>query len=142
MQVKIWNDNEYPFTQKYQDRVISIQPHKFVMMEHDDAHQLLCMFSPVTMNEDGRPDDKSKKKLRIDTGHNPLPPSELPKHICHACGFKAGSASALSSHVEELHIEQLADDDARDQMREDKVAKKRKPKDPEASHVQDSVSAA
>lgn len=141
MQVKVWNDNKYPFKQRYQDRDINIAPGKFVMMEHDDAHQFLCMFHPIKMNADGRPDEQTRKALRIDTGHNPLPPAKAPEHICHCCGYKAPSATSLDAHVKELHIEQLADDEERDNQREQKIASKRKPKAPEGNDVQSGVSA-
>jgi hypothetical protein len=66
MDVKVWNDNEYPFTQAFKGVDVSIAPKQFIKMERGEAVDFLGLFSSIVRDADGAPHPKSYKKLRIE----------------------------------------------------------------------------
>jgi len=64
MKVKVWNDNEHPYTEKYRGDQVTIAAKKYVEMELEDAIMFMGQCSPRVLNADGRDDPKGFKKLR------------------------------------------------------------------------------
>jgi len=66
MDVKVWNDNTYPYSEKFKGTEVKIEPKTFIKMEREEAILLLGQFSPITRDADGAPHPKSFKRLRIE----------------------------------------------------------------------------
>ena len=131
-QVKVVNFNDYPFEQLFKGMQIRIPAGQFVLMEEDDAILFRGMYSPIDQDAGGMQKPESFKRIRIeknitaaDKGSNA--DASL---LCQACGFKASNKWELDGHVNDLHIDQLVDEDEQ---------KKRKAKTKGKTNVQSQV---
>ena len=107
MQVKVWNDNEHPFTDNFKGDVVTIPPKKYVEMEYYEAHEFKGKYSPIKVDGDNQPLPTSFKMIRIEK-------MGAPEVInlgvtCQACGKTYESQGVLDVHIDEQHLESMAD---------------------------------
>lgn len=62
---KVWNDNKYPHTEKFQGQMLTIMPGEFILMPPDEAELFKGKFTPMHMFK-GAPDPKFFKMIRIE----------------------------------------------------------------------------
>lgn len=107
MQVKVWNDNEYPFSDEFKGDKITIPPKKFIEMEYYDAHEFRGKYSPIKVDGDGQHMPQSYKMIRIEKIGSP----EVTQLgvTCQACGKVYESQGVLDAHIDEQHLESMAD---------------------------------
>ena len=109
---KVWNENFLPFSQKFEDEVISIQPNHFIVMDMEKAHQFMSRYYPIKKDTAGVQDPSSYKKLKLE----PIGEDEK-KAVndlkCNGCAFYGKDKKDLDAHITEKHLYQLADADER-----------------------------
>lgn len=126
-EVKVWNHNEYTHKETFKEKVVVIEPHKFVVMDYYDAVQFLGQFFPMRHGKDGVQDPRSYKYLQID-------PDDLKRFreqresksddkdqvfVCHRCMKEFLTKNGLLKHIKTRHIDEMADKDARDELLDD-----------------------
>ena len=109
MQVKVWNDNDHPFTDNnFKGDVVTIPPKKYVEMEYNEAHEFRGKYSPIKLGGDGQPLAQSFKMIRIEkTG--PAEAAHVSGVTCQACGKVYESQGVLDVHIDEQHLDAMAD---------------------------------
>lgn len=123
--VRVVNENIYPFSQSFKGQMISLgakdDGKNYIDMERDDAIQFLGQYSPMEVDVDGNPHPRGKKMLRItavpgvkQTKAEP----ELDKFVCNSCRFEARSQNELDAHIDEKHLDEIADEDEREKRLE------------------------
>jgi hypothetical protein len=121
---KVVNDNIHPFKQDYKEMHISIPAKGSIEMDKDEAVQFLGTFFPPKMDGDNRPDPKYFKKLHIEDIKDGVEAvSEPEKFVCQKCKHVSDSSIALSQHIDEMHMDDLADEDFKEKKRQE-VAKR------------------
>lgn len=108
--VKVWNDNIYPFKQKFKDQEHVIPAGKFIIMEFYEGHEFKSFSSPVKLDADDKPLPISYKMLRVED-HFPeakkeepvpmAPAKEETLNECLACGKKFFILAELTEHLKE-----------------------------------------
>lgn len=121
-QVKVWNDNVHPYTEKFKGKEITIQAGNHVLMDYDEAVMFLGTFAPIYKKGDGTFDAKSFKKLRIDEEDkaavrgNRLHMMDDDKKekifVCHACEKEFLTKTGLEKHIKNKHMAEMADKEA------------------------------
>ena len=121
-QVKVWNENVHPFKQRFLDEEIEIPAKSFIKMEEKKAIQFKSSYSPIEVDHDGKPTEKSFKMIRLEPIDLTVAKDEGPhKYACMACGDdKFQTQKALDSHIEAKHAEQWADKDFVEKKAKDK----------------------
>lgn len=107
--VKVWNDNQYPHTEKFKGKEITIQPGEFVEMEWEEAIEFKGQFTPIMVRGDGTHDPRSFKKIRVDR------PDVMPfvdETVCHANGQRAASHEELAALVAQFSHLRASDPEA------------------------------
>ena len=110
MLVKVWNDNIYDYSEKFRGNLISIPAKQFIEMDEDDAHNFKVAFTFPHKDEQGRPDPRHFKKIRIEfpEDYRPLEPDPL---VVHATGQKAASVEQLAKILESLSDRLVKDEE-------------------------------
>lgn len=122
MQVKVWNDNDYPFTDpNFEGVSVTIPPHSFIEMEYYTAVDFKGRMSPIVVDGNMIPKKESYKMIRIEVPKDEKV-KDTPEHKCFACGKSYESQRMLALHVEENH-ELHTDDEA-----ETEIKKRGRPK--------------
>lgn len=106
-QVRVYNDNIYPFKQNFKDEEIHIPAGGFVMMSPADAVIFRGSYSPMMKGANGQPDPKFFKKIRVEEIGAPEP--ERKKYICQFDGKEFQTEEALEAYIDENHIDKIAD---------------------------------
>lgn len=123
--VRVWNDNEFPYREKFKDNEIVIQPRKFIEMELNEAVEFLGSFTPIVRDADGQPDPRSYKKLRIEKTAKQVPVVTKPVELtCQMCAITFKNQKELDDHIDENHLSDLADEKEADKRRKAVDAKK------------------
>lgn len=104
--VRVWNDNDYPFRQKFKGEDVAIPAKKFVMMDEEDAISFRGKYSPPILDGAANALPHSYKKIRIEHTSNP-DVKEAGKFVCHADGTEFDSQEALDAYVKENHADKL-----------------------------------
>lgn len=133
MQVKVWNDNVYPFTQELAGKVYRIPAKEYLEMDEEEADKLVKAFSPIRVNYDGAAEAASYKMLRVD--QNDLKnikdkrenKAKSGSYVCQACGYIASNKWELNGHIIDLHKDSFEDrDEALESISKEQAEKKRK----------------
>ena len=116
MKVRVWNKNVHDFKQEYQDQMIEIPAGKYIMMDEDHAQRFVSMYHPIMVDGGGTQLPESYKMLAIDKvgikeQNAAMKPADEWK--CLGCGFVANTEKQLSNHINEKHLDDLADADER-----------------------------
>ena len=117
MQVKVWNRNTHPFSQKLKGVDYQIPALASITLDFDDADMLVKSFSPIEVDYDNKPLPTSYKKLEIDAG-DVLKYRELSAnkakggtYVCQACGYVSTNKWELKGHVMSEHSQDFEDKD-------------------------------
>jgi hypothetical protein len=113
MMVRVYNKNVHPYKEKWRGTEYNIAPGGFVEMDFYDAHNFLGTKQPnIEVDGNGIPRPTSYKMLEIVKmdGTDKLP--EIKHYICQACNKEFGTKAALDNHAEEMHLDQMTDEDA------------------------------
>lgn len=106
MQVAVFNDNIYPYKEKFRDKILEIPAKGHIMMDHDEAKIFLGTFNAPMLDADGNHMPQGYKMLRI-LGKK-LPNLEpVKKLICHQCNMVFDSQADLETHIVALHVDNL-----------------------------------
>lgn len=117
MKVKVWNENTLDYKEEFRDKKIEIKAGQFIEMDDDEAVLFLGSFSPIKVGGDGEKLPESFKKLRIEyPGRVPYDLKEAKQNTCIGCGFEATSALELQGHIFQTHADQMADEDAKEEL--------------------------
>ena len=112
---RVWNDNIYPYKEKFKDQDIHIPAGKFIEMEHLEAVQFLGTYCGIERDTDGQPLAKSFKKLRVERTSKPVSQhvaeNRREDFICMACKFRAKDQKELDAHSEKEHRHMWADEE-------------------------------
>lgn len=112
---QVVNDNVHPFVQEFKEQMIRIPAGGHVEMDQDDAVQFMGMFYPPKKDGNDQPDPRFFKKLRIVPvkGGQSAPAQET--FVCQKCKHVANSKEDLSAHIDENHLDDLADADFKEE---------------------------
>lgn len=99
--IKLWNDNEYPFTQKFKGEDISIPPKSFIEMDFQEAKSFMGKYYPMAKNGMGQQDERSYKKLRIEG--TPRFDAKVTAFKCHVDGSLHPSQDALEAYERQFN---------------------------------------
>lgn len=112
MMVKVWNDNEYTYTEKFKGQTLTIEPKKFISMDENEAHQFLGkMPANILVDANGRQKPESYKRLRIDKSL--ATETAIAKFICNQDGKEFPNQEALDAHIEANYVEKILDEDSK-----------------------------
>lgn len=111
MLVKVWNDNTYPYTEKFKGKQIDIAPKNYVEMDHNEASDFLGN-NPGTarVNANGLQAPETYKMLRIEGSG----PTRVEQFKCMMDGKTFQSQEKLNEHIRINYTAQMVDTDAKD----------------------------
>ena len=110
-QVKVWNDNDYDYKEKFKDKDIFIPAKQFVEMEYYEAHEFKGAFKAIQRDGDNQPMPQSFKKIRVEEAQAADVDAKIESNKCVACAYRGGSAKDLFDHTLAIHAEQFATDE-------------------------------
>lgn len=100
MLVKVWNHNVHPYSEKFRDQLITIQPNQFIEMDEDEADYFLQTFTFPVKDPQGRPDAKHFKKLKIEIPQELIDARKARDPLVnHANGQRVSSAQELAESL-------------------------------------------
>ena len=118
MQVKVFNENVHPYSEKFRGKEITIGPNEYIEMDEDEAEYFKGTFTFPVKNGEGLPDPRFFKKIRIEKLQKTVKEDPL---VCHANGQKVASASelkeVLSSFAHLLVKDEKAEEENREQLK-------------------------
>lgn len=112
--VKVWNDDHRPYSEKFNDDMVTIPAKHYVVMEKPDADRFLGQFTPIKRTGTG--EDLYPKRLRmelIDSGDV----LNRAQYTCMACNRQHLSDKELDAHTAEYHLDQMVDEDAKKDLK-------------------------
>lgn len=122
MVVKVWNDNTYPYAEKFRGDQINIAPKGYIEMEFYDAHQFLGQMPPnIEVDAAGQQLPKSYKMLRIEQdGQAPV----IKKFVCMINGMEFQTQKALDEYIRINHMDSIVDEESKEEFKKDKSIKR------------------
>lgn len=118
MKVRVWNKNEHVLKDQLRGDPIVIEPGKFVIMEDDDANIFKGQYIPIYYDAGGLQDPRSYKILHIEPIEEAKKPEvKIEQYACVACGRVLNSKDDLDKHVDEFHLDSLADPEVAEKRR-------------------------
>lgn len=106
MQVRVWNDNSYPFKQLFKGEMVAIPPKKFIMMDEEDAVSFKGKYFPPLLDGANNPKPESYKMIRIERTSD-ANEGESGKFVCHADGTAFDTKEELDEYVKANHADKL-----------------------------------
>lgn len=130
--VRVWNDNTYPFSQEFKGEKITIGPRQFKVMEYYEAMEFKSAFSPIERDGDGQALPRSYKMIRVEQpagGAEDFDETEDDKKfVCHATGVKyATQAEADAENKKHEHLV-VKDEEAEKELAQERRGRGRPPK--------------
>jgi hypothetical protein len=112
MQVRVWNDNDHPHSEKYKGDKLEIAPHGYIEMDQDEANQFLGQYTPIVRRGDGTPDPRFFKRLRIEClgKKAATPPNPLMFHATGQIAKSIEELKELQGHYRHLMIKEDGDE--------------------------------
>lgn len=107
--VKVWNDNKYPFRQKFKGELIEVPAGKYIEMPYTEAIEFKSAYYPPILNNAGIPQPESYKMIRVEG--KPDDSSKPKEYICMHCKDRFFSQDELDSHIDKNHLDDLTDQD-------------------------------
>lgn len=116
MLVKVWNDNKYPHTEMFKGEKINIPAGGYIEMDEHEANEFRGKYTPIIVDFDGQPDQRSYKMIRIEKVDSQKPVIAQ-MFGCNACGKSFPKIEDLEAHTDEMHLEQMADQEFAEKRR-------------------------
>lgn len=121
MQVRVYNENNYPYRENFKGEWITIEPGAYVVMDDKKAEMFTGTYSPAKKDPMGQPDPTTFKKLRIKPHDVSVEAKKEPtKWICNADGTEHATEAELKAWEAEHHLEKLTDQKVADEIRKKK----------------------
>ena len=124
---KVWNENKYPYREKFEGKDVEIEPGGYVIMNDKEAIRFKGTYAPPRVDGMGRPDPLYFKMLRLEE-HNPanepvvhVEPSK--KFICQKDGQEFDSLEELEAYEQKNYLDDLLDQELADEIRKGKKKK-------------------
>lgn len=104
-QVKVHNDNIYPYREKFRELDIDIPAKGFIVMDRDEADTFFGTMPPkILKTPDGGPDPRGFKMLRMESvGENVY----QVKYLCNACRIEFPDEQKMVQHSLKDHATQI-----------------------------------
>ena len=108
MKSKVWNDNIYPYSERFKGDLIEIPPRSFIEMDYDEAIMFRGTFSSIVRDADGQAKQSSWKMIRVEPLGNPVDNViKADPNKCQACGKVLSNQAELAQHIFNEHPEML-----------------------------------
>jgi uncharacterized C2H2 Zn-finger protein len=105
---KVYNDNILPFQQEFEGEMIRLEPNEFKIMDHEKAVLFQKKYFPIQKDAGGQQKAESFKRIRVEMiGYAKA--EELKKFQCMACNKNFEGKKEYDDHINDFHIDQLAD---------------------------------
>jgi hypothetical protein len=126
-QVRLFNRNSYDYSEDFQGRTILIKAGEFVVMDYEEANRFMSKMNNPKRGKDGLFIKSTFKRLDIDPDDRRRAESYLRDEkeeetkrifVCHACTKEFTSKQALTKHVKDMHMDELADQKTREAVEE------------------------
>jgi hypothetical protein len=125
-QVAVFNDNIYPYKEKFKDDEINIPSKGHILMERQEAVQFLGQMNAPVLGADNEHLPQGFKMLRIIQNKKDLEAVESPVIKCHQCNDEFSTQELLDDHIRTEHIDKIEDKDFAKDFSEKKVRPKPK----------------
>lgn len=117
MQGKVTNLNVHDFTDKFKGKVITIPAGESITMPYDEAIMFKSKYYPPEWDGNNVQKPTSYKMIRVEKLEDGIKEAKGPPEFrCQACDFVSSSKAGLATHTRIKHVNQMIDDDAREQM--------------------------
>jgi hypothetical protein len=113
MQARVWNDNQYPHTERFKGQDITIPAGGFIPMDYDEAMEFRGQYTAILTDGEKNPLQEYKKIIRVEKLEDGVD-APLPLR-CHVTGKLASSPEELKRMNAE-HLDMLADPKVRDEV--------------------------
>lgn len=121
--VRVYNDNTYPYTERFEDEMITINPGAYLIMEENKANRFKGSFNAPKKTPQGAPDPTSYKMIRL-APHKVEVQEVKPepaKFLCQFDGQEFESQEALDKYIDENHLDKLQDQELAEKRRKAKA---------------------
>lgn len=126
--VRVWNDNIYPYNEKFRDQDIMIPAKEFIVMERDQAVLFRGTMNAVKLDSNGQANDaRYFKKIRLEpiSGNEADEITSSPKFRCEMDGRVFDTEGQLKKHIDENYKDRIVvDEEAEREMAQRKRQKK------------------
>lgn len=126
MNVRLYNDNIYPHTEKFKGDVIHIAPKAFVEMDEYEAVEFRGQMTSVKFDGGGNPLPECYKMIRIVKPENYHLHEIADKPICLACAKAFPTKHELDAHIRSNHVEQMNDSKEKEEIVKEELKKVRR----------------
>lgn len=131
--VKVWNKGDFTHQEPFREELIVIKPGEYIEMDHEQATLFKGQYYPPAKDPDG-----NLIPIKLDETGNPIIGAGGYKYItvdhppvenqisdaditkmslkCQSCGFDARSKWELEGHIAALHVAQMKDIDAKEEL--------------------------
>ena len=113
MNVRVYNDNIFPYQEKFKGEEVKIGPRGFIEMDYFEAVEFKGSYCPIVVDGGGAPKPESYKMIRI-VQPEQFSVEDKKEPQCHSCGKTFESAKMLDEHITEAHLEQIIDTDEKE----------------------------
>jgi hypothetical protein len=125
MLVKVWNDNNYPFTDPdFYGELVTIKPHTFIMMDYDRAVDFRGKYSPPMLDGGGGFIEASFKKIRVEQPSLVEVKPTKDDLKCQACSKEFMSEKDLLNHIRAEHMQQWCEETKEDMNKAESETKR------------------
>lgn len=114
---RVWNDHTEEHVEEFRGEILRIPPKSFIELPWPSAVQFRGQYTPIL--RDGLGQDLKPKKIRLERIDDAAPKFAPPasNFICQACTKPFKTQKSLDAHIAENHVEQMADEDAQEEIR-------------------------
>jgi hypothetical protein len=101
MLVKVWNDGDFTWKEKFKNQEIVIEPHGYIMMDRDEAVDFEGKFFIPKLDANRQILPESQKRIRVEGAYGPhLYEKGVSKQfVCQADGREFPTKQALDDYV-------------------------------------------
>ena len=111
-QVRVWNDNRYPYSETFKGQKIEIPPKGFIKMDYEEAIEFKGTYCPIHRDGDGQPLPTSYKMIRVETPSEAVVSDEDLDLVCHADGSVAANKQELAKKLKQHEHLAVKDEEA------------------------------
>lgn len=128
---KVYNRNKYALNDEFKGTPINLQPGEYVEMDYWDYEEFKGEIPTSIKSRSDMYDGSGNQRpqsFKILEYVGPIPGEEASSSSedfnCHACGGSFPSAKALDEHVDKWHLDQIEDEDVREERSKRRRASK------------------